>query len=249
MSSGIAASITEDDLLGGAVRIRQPARGYRVTSDAVLLAALTPVQSGQRVLEMGTGYGQVALCLLARAPDLQVTGLELMAAAAALARENAALNGWGDHLFIVEGSVETYDGQHDFDVVVCNPPYRPATTHTPSPDPIKAAATVLQQPLPHWAACAARALAPTGHLVMILDARQEAAAVDACIQADLGQIQILPLASFSGDKAKRILLLARYGGGALSRLPDLVMHEADSSWRAEIKDILMAPKALHPWCA
>lgn len=247
MSSGIAASITEDDLLGGAVRIRQPARGYRVTSDAVLLAALTPVKPEQCVLEMGTGYGQVALCLLAREPSLRITGLELMDAAADLARENAALNGRSDCLSVIGGSVETYDGQHAFDVVMSNPPYRPATTHTPSPDPIKAAATVLQHPLPHWAACAARALTPEGHLVMILDSRQEADAVAACDLAELGDIQILPLLSFAGSDAKRIVLHACRGVSQLRFLPGLVMHEDDSSWRAEIKAVLMTPGALHPW--
>jgi tRNA1(Val) A37 N6-methylase TrmN6 len=245
LSSGIAVSITEDDLLGGAVRLCQPERGYRVTSDAVILAALTPVIAGQRVLELGTGYGQVALCLLAREPSLQVTGLELMEEAAALARHNAALNHREDLFSVVIGSVVDFDGAGGFDVVVSNPPYRTARTHTASPDPLKAAATVLQQPLALWVACARRALKPEGKLVMILDARQEAEALAACTRNALPNVQILPLLSFDAAPAKRIVLHASSDAIArVTKLSGLVLHHANGSWRPELVDVLAKAGAL-----
>ncbi len=246
MLTGATAFTTEDDLLGGAVRIRQPERGYRVTSDAVILAALTPVTAGQRVLELGTGYGQVAICLLAREPSLQVTGLELMEEAATLARSNAALNHMEDRFAVVTGSVVDFDGAGGFDVVVSNPPYRTAHTHTASPDLLKAAATVLQQPLALWVTCARRALKPEGRLVMILDARQEAEALDACTRNAISIVQILPLLSFDAAPAKRIVLHASTGTTAsVTKLPGLVLHHSDGSWRPELVAVLAKVGALH----
>src|SRR5262249_22684684 len=43
--------LTEDTLLGGRVRLLQPARGYRVAVDAVLLAAAVGASAGERVLD------------------------------------------------------------------------------------------------------------------------------------------------------------------------------------------------------
>ena len=52
-----AGRISEDALLGGKVILRQPVRGHRFGHDAVLLAAATPAQAGQHVVELGSGVG------------------------------------------------------------------------------------------------------------------------------------------------------------------------------------------------
>jgi tRNA1(Val) A37 N6-methylase TrmN6 len=246
LSSGIASATTEDDLLGGALRLRQPARGYRLTSDAVLLAALTPVRPGQRVLELGTGYGQVALCLLAREPSLHVTGLELMPQAAQLARENAQLNSLADRFMVVEGNVA--DCQlGGFDVVVTNPPYRQASTHTASGDAIKAAATTESIPLATWIAAAARALDPAGQLLVIHDARRAPELVEAAIASGLQAIELLPLVSKPGQASLRVVLRARGQGACYRELEPLILHEHDGSWVPAVERVLRAPHALTLW--
>ncbi|MHC4448298.1 MAG: methyltransferase, partial [Planctomycetota bacterium] len=88
-----AEGITRDTLLDGRVRLRQPARGYRAAIDPVLLAAAVPTWGGERILDLGCGVGAAALCLLARVPDVEVTGLELQGPVARLAAANAELNG------------------------------------------------------------------------------------------------------------------------------------------------------------
>ena len=48
-------AITEDLLLNGRIRLRQPARGYRAGMDAALLAAACDAKADQRVLEVVNG--------------------------------------------------------------------------------------------------------------------------------------------------------------------------------------------------
>ena len=58
--------ITEDLLLGGRVRLRQPAKGHRAGTDAVLLAASAPVRPGDVVMDVGAATGAVGLMVADR---------------------------------------------------------------------------------------------------------------------------------------------------------------------------------------
>lgn len=68
---------TDDALLSGKVRLRQPRHGYRAAVNSVVLAAAVATQPGQRVLELGCGAGAALLCLAARIPGLALTGIEI----------------------------------------------------------------------------------------------------------------------------------------------------------------------------
>ena len=57
---------TVDDFLGGRVKLKQPRKGYRVTSDSIFLAASLTVKSGEKILDMGAGTGGILSCLAAR---------------------------------------------------------------------------------------------------------------------------------------------------------------------------------------
>ncbi len=94
MTEGFGDSdLTRDAFLGGLVQAWQPRLGYRAATDPVFLAASVPARAGERVLELGCGVGVAALCLQARVPGLHLTGVELQAAYADLARRNAQANG------------------------------------------------------------------------------------------------------------------------------------------------------------
>src|SRR5260370_34123394 len=92
MQEGLGA-LTEDTMLGGALRLRQPRRGHRVGHDAVLLAAACPAQAGEHVVDLGAGAGGAGLVLAARGRDLAVTLVGTDPVLAAVAADNAQLNG------------------------------------------------------------------------------------------------------------------------------------------------------------
>jgi tRNA1(Val) A37 N6-methylase TrmN6 len=162
--------VTEDALLGGRVRLLQPARGYRVAVDAVLLAAAIDAAEGDRVLDLGSGVGAVSLCLAARAPGCNVVGVELQPHLAELAERNANLNDMAARVRTIVHDLARPlpDDLGQFDHVVTNPPYLAAAVADPSPDAAKALATVESSAdLVRWLAVATMAAKPAGTLLVI----------------------------------------------------------------------------------
>src|ERR1700761_127792 len=90
--SELVADITEDAFLGGRLRLRQPRSGHRAGHDAMLLAAATSVRSHDRVVEFGAGVGAAGLAIARRNGDIKLVLIEIDAALASLARQNASVN-------------------------------------------------------------------------------------------------------------------------------------------------------------
>jgi tRNA1(Val) A37 N6-methylase TrmN6 len=237
-----AAEVTEDSLLGGRVRLAQPARGYRAAIDPVLLAAGVQAPPGARVADLGCGVGAVALCLLTRVGEIKVRGLEIQEDLAQLARGNARANGLD-----VTFAVETGDilappaafGPGSFDQVVFNPPFTPAAAGRPSPSPGRALANQESDAgLEDWIGAALKLLVPKGRLTFIQRA-DRLEAVLAALAGRAGGIDVFPLWPEAGRPAKRVIVTARKGVAAPSRLSaGLVLHAADGSFTPEAQAVL-----------
>jgi tRNA1(Val) A37 N6-methylase TrmN6 len=65
-------AMTEDWLLGGRLRLQQPAKGHRAGTDSVLLAASLPLRPGGLLADLGAGAGTVGLIAALEQPDLAV---------------------------------------------------------------------------------------------------------------------------------------------------------------------------------
>ncbi len=239
---------TEDNLLGGRVRLRQPMTGQlRAGLDAVLLAAVLPARPGQRVLEAGCGSGAAMLCLAARVPELVLLAVERDPAMAALAAENAVLN---DRIArVVAGDVADLALARrlgPWDHAMANPPYWPGGTAPPAPG--RATAThEAGAGLGEWAAFLAAGLRHGGWLGLVLPAARFDEGGTALRAAGCGGTTLLPLWPRAGVPAKRVLLLARKGGrGPAAVLPGLVLHEADGGWSAAAAAVLREAAPLGP---
>ena len=75
-----------------------------------------------KVLDVGTGSGCIAIALRQAMPEWQVTGLDISAAAVAVAQENAVRNHVDVHFVVgdIMGD-DSFDGPYD--ILVSNPPY------------------------------------------------------------------------------------------------------------------------------
>ncbi len=233
---------TLDFLLGGRVRLRQPACGYRAAIDPVLLAASVETSAGETLLDLGCGVGAAALCLLAREPEARVAGLEVQGALAALARANAQENGLAGRLEVIEGDLrEAADHfpAEGFDRVLMNPPYLSVGTGRPS----KLASRDLahregETELAHWLAAVRRMLKPKGTLNVIYRADRLADLLAGLAPA-FGAIRLFPLWPAEGRPAKRIIVAARKGVAAPGGVSSgLVLHRADGAYTAAAEAVL-----------
>lgn len=233
----------DDALLGGRVRFRQPATGYRAAIDPILLAAACD-DGAATALDLGCGAGAASLAYLARVPGGRVTGIEIDPGLAELARANAEANGWADRFAVEIGDVAALV-RTGFDLVLSNPPYLEAARADPSPDPASRRADVEGDlPLGGWVAAALKALKPRGTLVFVQRADRLADLL-AALAGEAGETVVFPLWPRAGVPAKRVIVRARKGiRTPMALAAGLVLHEADGRYTPQAESILRDGKRL-----
>jgi tRNA1(Val) A37 N6-methylase TrmN6 len=240
---GDDGAIVTDHLLGGRLVLRQPARGHRAGTDAVLLAAATAAETGVLV-DAGAGVGTAGLIVALRAPGLSCTLVDKDPFAVALAQENLVLNGLAGRGTAITADFLSAPSRRNAgladasaDHLITNPPFHLAGRTRISPDALKARAHVAaieagEKPLVSWLAAANALLVPGGTLVMIHRA-DCLAAVLAAAEGRFGALAILPVHPRHERPATRILVRGRKGSRApLRLLPGLVLHEENGRFTA-----------------
>ncbi len=98
----------------------------KVGTDGVLLGAWVGVSGVNRVLDVGTGTGLIALMIAQRNPSALVDALEIDADAAAEATVNCNLSPWSDRISVINADFVDYAfaaGTQRWDLIVSNPPF------------------------------------------------------------------------------------------------------------------------------
>ena len=239
-------AVTEDTLLGGRVKIRQPENGYRVALDPVLLAAAVAATDGNRVVDAGCGSGAAMFCLAVRVAGVDVTGLEIQPALADLAQQGIALNGLGARARVMVGDLALLSDivcAHPFDIVMTNPPFVADGTAPPN----ASVATAHRESglgLAAWVGQCLKLVGAGGRLVVIHRADRISELL-AALRPDCGDIRIMPVAPRAREPAKRVIVDAGKGRKSLDTLrPALILHEADGRFTAEAQAILSAAAPL-----
>lgn len=132
-----------DDLERNGYRIIQDPDRFCFGMDAVLLSGFVKVKDHARVLDLGTGTGIIPILLEAKTGAAHLTGLEIQADSADMARRSVRLNGLEEKIDIVTGDIKEaveWFGAASFDVVTCNPPYMIARHGLANPEDAKAIA-------------------------------------------------------------------------------------------------------------
>ncbi len=223
--------------------IRQPARGYRFSIDAVLLADFAAPCCGERVLDLGTGSGVVLLLLSRLCPSFQTgVGVEIQHELHEFARRNIEENGLAGRLAAVRGDFrEDLPGvaPRAFDLVVSNPPFRRVGEGRRNPDAQKEIARhEVTCTLPELFRAAGRHLSPKGRFATV-GLAQRLPEMLSCAEAE----RIFPetlrfVHPYPGRAANRVL----FAGGRrkppeLSILPPLVICSKEGRYHPEVERI------------
>jgi tRNA1(Val) A37 N6-methylase TrmN6 len=255
----VADGFTVDRWLGGRLALVQPKGGHRVGTDAALLAAAAGTPQG-RIADVGAGVGAVGLALAQQSERAFADLIEVDADLARLAEINAARNGLQARvrvlkLDVVKPGERRAAGLADerADCVVTNPPFFEPGTVRVSPNQGRARAHVLLPAeggaaLELWIRASLALLTPGGRFVLIH--RPDAlAGILAAVERRLGAVALLPVHSFAGAGAHRVLISGVKGSKAPLRIaPALFLHEADGRLTAKA-DAIHRGEALVEWGA
>jgi tRNA1(Val) A37 N6-methylase TrmN6 len=236
---------TEDAFLGGQLRLRQPKSGHRAGHDAMLLAAATLAQPGDRVVEFGAGVGAAGLAVARRTGAIKLTLVEIDAQLAELARDNAARNAIAANVVVLDltAAAEAFAvaglSPDSADIVLMNPPFNDAARHRASPDSARAIAHMADgTTLESWIKASRRVLKSGGLLTLIWRADRLAELL-AALARGFGSLAIQPVHAEAAKPAIRVLVRAVKGGKAATQiLAGLMLNDAPGVPNKEVAKIL-----------
>ena len=253
MPANGAGAITDDAVLDGRLRLRQPAHGHRVGHDAILLAAATAAKKGEHAVELGAGVGAAGLALAQRIDGLRVTLVEVDPALVALAQENADRNGLAPRVnavaLDVAASARAFTAAGlkpgSADRVLMNPPFLDVTRQRASPHAGRRLAHAASPGvLTTWISAASRLLSARGVLTLIwrADALED---VLAALKRGFGGVAVLPVHPKRGAPAIRVLVHAAKQSRAPLRIyPGLILSAADGRPSEEASAVLRGRSVL-----
>lgn len=103
-------------------------------TDAVLLGAWADVQNADRILDIGTGSGIIAL-MMAQRSQSQIDAVEIDETSAEIAALNASRSPWADRVRVIRSSFQQFAATTGsrYDVIISNPPYFRRSLKAPDP--------------------------------------------------------------------------------------------------------------------
>ena len=234
---------TLDALFGGALKLHQKKRGYRFSLDSLLLADFATIRPGNRVIDLGTGNGVMPLILAYRYPSISVTGVEIQRAMADRAERNVRLNGYEDRISIACMDISSATGHfmpESFDSVICNPPYRAASSGRLSPSREKQIARhELKASLDDFVQVAAFLLKNKGRFACIHLGDRTVDLLTAMRGAAIEPKRLRVVHPFAAAEASMILVEAvKAGRRGLDVLPPLIVYDSAKGYTAEVNAIV-----------
>lgn len=103
----------------------------KVCTDACTLGAYADV-GGDRLLDIGTGTGLLALMAAQRNARARIDAVEVDEAACGQATENVAASPFADRVRLWQGRIQAFGPDERYDRILTNPPFY--TNHLRSPD-------------------------------------------------------------------------------------------------------------------
>jgi tRNA1Val (adenine37-N6)-methyltransferase len=178
----------------------------KVGTDAVLLGAWASVGQAQRILEIGTGSGVIALMLAQRSqPGTHIDAIDIDANSVEQARENVAHSPWKEKVDVHHRSLQEWQPGVMYDLIVSNPPFFHNSLLPPNATRRDArhAITLTSDQL---FASAKKLLAPGGKLAVVLPVQEGTIWMSKAAQVGMSMQRQLAFFTRAGKPQERWLL-------------------------------------------
>ncbi|HWU17134.1 MAG TPA: methyltransferase [Devosia sp.] len=201
-----------------------------------MLLGAAVAEGTERLLDLGSGVGTAAFVALAHAPACQATLVEQNPEMAALARDNAATNGFAARAAVIEADVTAKGaerkaaglGENRYDSVIANPPFFESGAGTLATAGNRAAARHMDAAaLDLWVRTAATSAAANGEVIFIYPIESLSPLLSAFTQR-FGALTMLPLTPRPEAPVSRVLLRGIKGSRApLRMLASRALHDVE----------------------
>ena len=178
----------------------------KVGTDGVLLGAWCPVDGAQRVLDVGTGCGVIALMVAQRNSIAMIDAIDIDHDSIDEAAFNFCHSPWGERLNAIEGDFNELQANERYDLIVSNPPYF-TNGVLPTGDSRTTARHTASLSYRQLIEGASRLMAADGILAFISPTDAEGDIVEAATFASLPVRQMTHVIPVEGAEAKRTLWL------------------------------------------
>ncbi len=114
-------------------RVADDRCAMKVGTDGVLLGAWADAGNANRILDIGTGSGLIALMLAQRSETTAtIDAVEIGAEDTQQAKENITNSPWSEKITVHHSSIQDFSSPLKYDLIVSNPPYFKNSLHSPS---------------------------------------------------------------------------------------------------------------------
>ena len=217
--------------------INQDATAMKVNTDGVLLGAWAAIHKAERMLDVGTGTGIIALMLAQRNAKVRIDAVEMDELAVKQALANIQKSPWHHRMRVFHDDFLRFSKHHAgaYDAVIANPPYfvnallPPETSRT-------LARHAGELPPARFIDSVVEVLTPSGELHVVLPKAEGTAFIAEAACRGLYCVRKTNVRPVADKAVKRLLL-------TFSRIADetlhedtLCIHESDSAdYTAEYK--------------
>lgn len=239
---------TLDVLYEGKIKVFQDRRGYRFSLDALLLAHFMTCRRGEKIADLGTGNGVIALTLAYLHSSLSITGVEIQPGMTDRASRNIRMNGFQERITVTRADIRNIQEilrPESFGAVVCNPPYRRTTSGRISPNvERKIARHEIAGGLADFLRAAAYLLPIKGRISMVYPALRVVDLLQSLRNMNLEPKRLRMVHSFADSKASLLLVEAVKGGRSGNEvLSPLIVYSEDKQYTTEVEAILAGKPA------
>ena len=216
--------------------VHQEKCAMKVGTDAVLLGSWIKTGNANKILDIGTGSGIIAL-MLAQKSVAEINAIDIDVNAFQQAHENFMISPWFDRLKSIHQSLQDFSFKHEgkYDLIVTNPPYFHHASKPVEESRINARHSELLT-FDELVDGVRKLLNPEGRFIVILPCKEGMEFLDKAQRKELFCHHLLRIKTKADKNEKRLIMEFGFHFGILTE-EEIIIQEEDGSFTQDYIDL------------
>lgn len=218
--------------------IDQDKCSMKIGTDGVLLGAWADVADANRILDIGTGTGVIAIMMTQRNQTAMVSGVEVDEDSGLQAHRNMKASPWKDRLKLELLPIQEFarNSTETFDLIVCNPPFFSGGTLSYNQDRNSVRHTV-KLPNGDLLRATKKLLAPSGKFCLILPFIEGLRFIEMAETYKFHCTKMVEVKPKINKPIERLLLQFELAPAELQKSELVIQHEVRNDYTKDYKDL------------